>query len=188
MLVTDIFITEKKYDLVYTDPPWEQSKGGYKKCRPLSSGKGLDYPVMSLNEIIQFHDRALTQITKQKHNVFMWVIDKYLIQAEQFMQELGYTRHARIIWNKRNGSAPAFTVRFTCEYLLWFYKKGSMLMPVSETRGRYPNYLEESSKRHSQKPECAYQMLEDMFSGTDKIELFARHQRSGWDCWGNEIE
>ena len=61
-------------------------------------------------------------------------------------------------------------------------------MPVPRTRGRYPSYLEEAHRRHSQKPECAYRMLEDMFSGTDKIELFARQQRPGWDCWGNEAD
>lgn len=188
MIIADIFHTDKKYDLIYTDPPWDQRKGGYKKCRPLSSGRALDYPVMPLNEIIQFHDRILSQVVKKKHNVFMWVIDKYLIAAEQFMRNLGYTRHARIIWNKGNGTAPAFTVRFTCEYLLWFYKKGNIVMPVPETRGKYPNYLKETPQRHSQKPECAYQMLEDMFRGTEKIELFARRQREGWDCWGNEVE
>lgn len=183
----DIFHTDKRYDLVYIDPPWEQSKGGYKKCRPHSSGKALDYPVMTLEEIKQFHSKVLPQITREKHSIFMWTIDKYLLQAETFMKELGYTLHARIVWNKLRGMAPAYTLRFTCEYLLWFYIKGNMLMPLSETRGKYPNYLEESPQRHSQKPECAYEMLEDMFSGMDKIELFARKQRKGWDCWGNEI-
>lgn len=188
MLVTDIFDTEKKYDLIYTDPPWEQGKGGYKKRCPHNSGGGLDYPVMKLEEIVRFHGRVLPRITKEKHNVFMWVIDKYLIAAEQFMQELGYTRHARIIWNKGNGAAPGFTLRFTCEYLLWFYRRGNMLMPVPQTRGKYPSYMEEAHRQHSQKPECAYRVLEDMFNGADKIELFARQQRPGWDCWGNEAD
>ena len=30
----DIFNTENKYDLIYTDPPWKQTKGGKRKCRP----------------------------------------------------------------------------------------------------------------------------------------------------------
>lgn len=187
MPVVDIFNTDKKYNLVYIDPPWEQSRGGYRKCRPCSSGKALDYPVMALEEIKRFHSRILPQITKEKHNIFMWVIDKYLVQAESFMEEIGYTRHARIVWNKLTGMAPAYTVRFTCEYLLWFYIKGNMLMPLSEARGKYSTYLEESPRKHSQKPECAYLMLEDMFGQTEKIELFARKQRQGWDCWGNEV-
>ncbi|MCM1410859.1 MAG: MT-A70 family methyltransferase [Lachnospiraceae bacterium] len=187
MPVIDIFNTDKRYDLVYIDPPWEQGRGGYRKCRPCSSGKALDYPIMTLEEIKRFHSKVLPQITKEKHNIFMWVIDKYLVQAENFMEEIGYTRHARIVWNKLTGMAPAYTVRFTCEYLLWFYIKGNMLMPLAETRGKYSTYLEEPPQRHSQKPECAYLMLEDMFRQAGKIELFARKQRQGWDSWGNEV-
>ncbi len=184
----DIYHPQKRYGIIYTDPPWEQAKGGHKKVRPNSSGTGLDYPVMPINKIMELHGEVLPILAEERHNVFMWTIDKYLLAAEKFMQELGYIRHARIVWNKRSGMAPAYTVRFTCEYLLWFYRKGKILLPDEESRGRYPTYMQETVKRHSQKPECAYRMLEDMFRETGKIELFARKPRSGWDCWGNEVE
>ena len=186
-LPVDVYHPTKKYGLIYTDPPWEQKKGGFCKCRPNMKSRDLDYPVMELSEIVQFHSQVLPVLAAPKHNVFMWVIDKYLIQAEEFMKELGYVRHARIVWNKRTGVAPAFTVRFTCEYLLWFYMPGNMCMPALNTRGKYSTYLEEVPKRHSQKPECAYQMLEDMFPDVNKIELFARNIRPLWDSWGNEV-
>ena len=85
------------------------------------------------------------------------------------------------------GLPPAFTVRFSHEYLLWFYKPGHMLMPIKESRGKYTTILRESSTYHSHKPICAYEMLETMFPDTSKIELFARNKRPGWDCWGNEV-
>lgn len=104
------------------------------------------------------------------------------------MNDLGYSLHARFIWDKTNGIAPAFTVRFSHEYLLWFYKKGHMLMPSKETRGKYTTVMREPSTTHSTKPKCAYEMLEDMFPDTSKLELFARGQiRDGWDAWGNEV-
>lgn len=183
----DVYNPQKRYGLIYTDPPWEQVKGGRKKVRPNSSGTELDYPMMSLEEIAQFHREVLPMLAQEKHNVFMWTIDKYLIAAEGFMEEIGYVRHARIIWNKLTGMAPAYTVRFTCEYLLWFYPKGRMLLPDKEARGKYPTFMQETVKRHSQKPECAYKMLEDMFRESEKIELFARKARNKWDCWGNEV-
>lgn len=43
--------TDKKYDLIYADPPWRQSKGGKKKVRKNSSGKPLDYNTCTLDEI-----------------------------------------------------------------------------------------------------------------------------------------
>lgn len=117
----------------------------------------------------------------------MWAIDKYLHEAEQMMKELGYELHARIIWDKENGIAPAFTVRFSHEYLLWFYKKGRILMPSEATKGVYTTVLREKSTKHSKKPLCAYTMIEDMFPQSSKVELFARNTRADWDCWGNEV-
>lgn len=117
----------------------------------------------------------------------MWTIDKYLHETEQMMKELGYELHARFIWDKENGIAPAFTVRFAHEYLLWFYKKGNIMMPCETSRGKYTTVLREPATKHSKKPICAYEMLEAMFPDSKKLEMFARISRNGWDAWGNEV-
>ena len=172
--------------MIYTDPPWKQTKGNSRKCRP-NQGKTLDYETLSLEEIASIHKQAAL-LCEDNHNVFMWTIDKFLHHTEQMMNDLGYQLHARFIWDKTNGIAPAFTVRFSHEYLLWFYKKGHMLMPSKETRGKYTTVMRELSTTHSKKPKCAYEMLEDMFPDTHKLELFARGKiRDGWDAWGNEV-
>ena len=51
MIVEDITKLNKEYGLVYADPPWKQSKGGKKAVREKSSGKPLDYPVCTIDEI-----------------------------------------------------------------------------------------------------------------------------------------
>ena len=117
----------------------------------------------------------------------MWTIDKYLHESEQMMKELGYELHARMIWDKENGIAPAFTVRFSHEYLLWFYKKGNILMTCEDMRGKYTTVLREASTKHSKKPVCAYEMIENMFPNSTRLEMFARQTRENWDCWGNEV-
>ena len=114
-MTVDIFTTPEKYGIVYTEPPWPQKKGGARKCRP-NQGRALDYQTESLAEIKRIHREALEH-TEDHHDVFMWTIDKFLIEAEAMMKELGYELHARIIWDKGNGVAPAFTVRYTHEYL-----------------------------------------------------------------------
>lgn len=175
----------KKYGIIYTDPAWSQKKGNLRACRP-KQGKDLDYPTLSLEQIIDIHKQAF-RLCDDKCNVFMWTIDKYLIDTERFMSDLGFKVHARIIWDKGNGIAPAFTVRFSHEYLIWFYKKGHMLLPSKETRGKYTDVIREPSTVHSHKPEIVYHMLDDMFPDAEKLELFARNEKQGWDCWGNQI-
>lgn len=173
------------FELIYTDPPWPQTKGNARKSRP-NQGKELNYHTMSIADIADFHVPYLMKAAS-KHNVFMWAIDKYLHHAEQMMETMGYKLHARIIWDKENGIAPAFTVRFSHEYLLWFYKPGKMLMPCPEMRGKQTTVLREAATVHSRKPQVAYEMLEAMFPGAKRIELFARQRRSGWDAVGDEL-
>lgn len=175
-----------RYGIVYSDPPWSQKKGNVRACRP-NQTKSLDYPTLSIQEIKGIHEEAF-KLLDDKSNVFMWTIDKFLPETEEFMKELGFTLHARIIWDKGNGIAPAFTVRFSHEYLLWFYKKGQMLMPEKNTRGKYTTVIRENSTVHSHKPEVVYEMLDDMFPNVNKLELFARNHKEGWDCWGNQTD
>ena len=188
MIIDDLSKLNKEYDIIYTDPPWQQKRGGRKLVRPNSSGKKLDYDTMPMDDIIELHKEVLTHNTSKKHNVFIWTIDKYLRETEDFMEDIGYTRHARIIWNKVTGIPAAYTIRFAHEYLLWFYKKGNILMPRNEVRGIYSDVMTEQVTKHSKKPECAYQMIEDMFPDANKLELFARNTRDGWDSWGNEVK
>lgn len=161
---------------------------GKKAARPNSTGTTVPYETMDVPGIMELHRYVTNELMNEKHNVFMWTIDKYLPQTEEIMSLLGYKLHARLIWDKGNGPAPAYTVRFAHEYLLWFYKKGNIILPDKDKRGAFSTVLRENSKRHhSQKPECAYQMLETFFPQAKKLELFARAERDGWDQWGNEL-
>ncbi|MHB8335660.1 MAG: MT-A70 family methyltransferase [Acidimicrobiales bacterium] len=40
--------------------------------------------------------------------------------------------------------------------------------------------------RHSQKPDCFYDLVERSSPGP-YLEMFARRHRVGWTAWGNEI-
>ena len=176
----------KKYNLILTDPPWRQSKGGKKSVRPLSSGEELDYPVISLDEI-QRHLLEATKHTEENAIMFLWTIDKYLHEAEEMVRILGWKLHARMVWNKVTGIPAAFTIRYGHEYLLYLYK-GKFLPVAKNERGKIHTVFTEQVKRHSQKPEISYQIIERLYPETTKLEMYARNKRDGWDVWGNEVE
>lgn len=184
-MVIDLFTNTNSYDLLYVDPPWKQSKGGKKSVRPISSGKELDYPTCSL-EVIKEHLQRATDLTTTNSVLFLWTIDKYLFEAQEIAESLGYKLHARMIWNKVTGIPAAFTVRFGHEYLLYMYK-GKLPPVAKEERGKIHTVFTEQVKRHSQKPEEAYRIIERLYPDSRKLELYARQERDGWDCWGNEV-
>ena len=181
----DIYNTDKQYRVIYADPPWKQSKGGKKAVRKNSSGKPLDYPVCSMEEIKE-HLRQADSLTGDDAILFLWTIDKYLFEAEEIAKSLGYKLHARMIWNKVNGIPAAFTVRYGHEYLLYMYK-GKLTPVAREERGKIHTVFTEKVKKHSQKPEEAYRIIERLYPHFNKIELYARNERDGWDCWGDEV-
>lgn len=181
----DIFNTDKKYSIVYADPPWKQSKGGKKSVRKNSSGKPLDYPTISIEEIKE-HLKQATSLTTENSILFLWTIDKYLFEAQQIAEELGYKLHARMIWNKVTGIPAAFTIRYGHEYLLYMYKGKLLPVDVNE-RGKIHSVFTEQVKRHSQKPQVAYEIIERLYPHRYRLEMYARSQRENWDCWGNEV-
>lgn len=184
-MVIDIFDTNKTYDLIVADPPWKQHKGGAKAVRPNSSGTELDYPVISLEEI-ERHMRQATSLTENNSILFLWTIDKYLFEAQEMAERLGYRLHARMIWDKVTGIPAAFTVRFGHEYLLYMYR-GKLLPVATEERGKIHTVFREKVSRHSQKPEISFDIINRLYPTARKLELYARQERPGYDCWGNEV-
>ena len=48
--------------------------------------------------------------------------------------------------------------------------------------------LEDTLFKHSQKPQEVADRIVKLFPGVNRIELFARDAKLGWDAWGNEIQ
>lgn len=181
----DIFNTNNTYNLILADPPWKQTKGGKKSARPNSSGTKLDYSTCSL-EVIKEHLEQATNLCTNNSVLFLWTIDKYLFDAQKIAEELGYKLHARMIWNKVTGIPAAFTVRYGHEYLLYMYR--GKLTPVSkEMRGKIHTVFTEKVKKHSQKPEISYEIINKLYPNLSKLEMYARQERAGFDVWGDEV-
>ena len=169
-----------EYKILLADPPWKQTKGGLRKARP-NQEKKLDYPTLELKDIKDIIKSQDSQV------LFLWTIDKFLFEAQEIAESLGYKLHARIIWDKENGVAPAFTIRYSHEYLLWFYKSPMEKIDIG-MRGKATTILREKATKHSKKPICSYELIEALYPNCKRLELFARDKREGWDVWGNEDE
>ena len=166
------------------DPPWPQRKGGLRASRPKQT-RSLDYTTLSVDEIFALLDSEVLCRAARRHNVFLWTIDKFLTTAETQMEQRKYKRHARLIWDKGNGVAPAFTVRYSHEYLLWYYKPPMLEIDISQ-RGKFTTVIREASRAHSRKPDAAYALVEALYPASTYIDVFSREHRPRWQQWGDQ--
>lgn len=62
----DIFNAEEKYDILYTDPPWQQGRGGKKAARPNSTGTTVPYETMDVPGIMELHRYVTNELMNEK--------------------------------------------------------------------------------------------------------------------------
>lgn len=166
---------DKKYDLIYADPPWPVSKI-LRKSRP--NQVEMDYPTMSVDDI-----KALPVATLAMDNasLFLWTTHRFLPMSFDVMRSWGFKYQRTITWDKQNGMC-LFGFHHRTEFLLFGYKGRIQMYPERKT---IPTLIVADSPRHSEKPAVIRSMIEVF--GKTRIELFARKKVVGWDCWGNEV-
>ena len=142
--------------------------------------------MLSLDEIKE-HLAIATGLSNDNGILFLWTIEKYLHEAEELAKELGYKLHTRMIWEKVIRIPAAFTIRYGHEYLLYMYK-GEFIPVAKNCYGKYHSVFREKVTKHSKKPIIAYEMIENLYPNSKRLEIYARNERDCWDCWGNEIK
>lgn len=166
------------------DPPWPMRKGGLRKVRP-NQGRELDYSTMSVESIFRLLDEDVFSLAAERHSLFIWTVESLLLACENMLQMRGYHRHCRLIWDKGNGMAPCFSVRFAHEYLIWCYH-GKFMPVAAHVRGKFLSVFHEAARQHSRKPEIAYRLIEQLYPDARRFDVFSRQARQGWDQYGNQ--
>ena len=167
---------DKKYQVIYADPPWKVKKI-VRKVRPNQTPE-LDYPTMELEEIKAL---PVESITDDNAVLFLWTTQAYLPKAFSVMETWGFKYQRVITWDKQNGVC-FFGFHHRTEFLLFGYKGKIEMYP---RRKAFPTMVQAKSKRHSSKPNIFRELIEPF--GEPRIELFAREKTDGWDVWGDEV-
>jgi N6-adenosine-specific RNA methylase IME4 len=186
-------LPNKKYDVIYADPPWDyngklqfdKSSASVDKIdvsrKIFISSASFKYPTLKLNELKKL---ALGEIAKEDCLLFMWTSNPHLAQAIELGEAWGFEyRTIAFIWDKMNHNPGQYTLS-NCEICLVF-KRGKIPQP----RGaRNVQQLVRAPRgKHSEKPIEVLQNITKMFPTQNKIELFARKTADNWDCWGLDV-
>lgn len=180
------FAGEKKYGVVYADPPWQfQNRTG--KVAP-EHKRLMRYETMTLEDIKAL---PVQSIIGEKCHLYLWVPNALLPDGLTVMETWGFEYKGNIVWEKvrkdgqPDGRGVGFYFRNVTELLLFGIKKKSAPNRTLGPARSQVNLVRAMKREHSRKPDEIIPIIEACSAGP-RIELFARGDRDGWDMWGDQ--
>lgn len=168
--------TATKYPVIYADPPWRYENP------PMGAGNRAienHYPTMTLEEICAM---PVAELAADDAMLYLWATAPKLAECLEVVKAWGFEYRTNIVWDKEK-IGMGYHARNQHEILL-ICKRGNIPPPQA---GKQPSSVHrEARTAHSAKPSFYYEMIEEAYSGLQKIELFCRSPRQGWAVWGNQ--
>tara|TARA_R110000868_G_scaffold189732_1_gene433250 strand:+ start:598 stop:1203 length:606 start_codon:yes stop_codon:yes gene_type:complete len=186
----------KKYQIIYADPPWSYNARLTKKTK-FGGGAMGHYDTMTIDEIKEL---PIQNLASDNAVLFMWATFPKLQEGLDVIAAWGFIyKTLGFSWHKENKNGSLFHgvgsyAKSNCEVCLM----GIRGKVGIKTDVRYPDKLVVQShcvssavnakrERHSKKPIEIRDRIVSLFGDVSKLELFAREKTAGWDSWGNEV-
>ena len=168
----DIYATDKKYRVIYADPPWSYND---KQDTGMLGGAVKHYPTMPLQDICDLPVPAADNAV-----LFLWVTSPLLEDSFKVINAWGFKYKSSFVWDKVAHNMGHYnSVRH--EFLL-IATRGSCTPDVAKL---YDSVVSVERAEHSRKPKEFRDMIDALYPVGDRLEMFAREAPEGWDVWGN---
>jgi N6-adenosine-specific RNA methylase IME4 len=175
-----------QWDVALIDPPWQ-----YYGAKDKWTAAEKFYPTIPAEQIAEI---PVASIIRGNGVVFVWATSPLLDVAIRTMQTWGFHyRGVAFVWVKTKsdgtpigaqGIRPSI-VKPTAEFVIAGSRaRRGRPLPISDESVR--NVILAPKREHSRKPDAIYDSIESLYPNAQRIELFARTTRAGWDSWGNE--
>lgn len=176
----------KRFGVIVADPPWSFNDK-LKYSGTVKRSADSHYPTLNLTEIKHL---PISEIADDNALLALWVPSAFLVAGLDIMQAWGFEYKQLWVWGKTSKKNPlhlAFgmgRLARNCHEPLLIGVRGNYTKSLQDHSQR--NLFMHPSTKHSQKPESIQASLEKMFPDWQKLEIFARRDRTGWTCIGNE--
>ncbi|MGD0073341.1 MAG: MT-A70 family methyltransferase [Candidatus Binataceae bacterium] len=166
----------RQFAVIYADPPWR-----YETIIDERNAIENHYPTMPLEEICAL---PVTDLALPDCVLFLWTPSAILAQAISVIDRWGFAYRSHAIWDK---GSIGLGVWFRQQHeTLLVAAKGNIPAPLPACR--VSSVIRAPRAGHSVKPDVVYEIIEAMYPGLPKLELFQRRPREGWRGWGKEVD
>jgi N6-adenosine-specific RNA methylase IME4 len=168
----------RRYPIIYVDPPWR-----YENPPIGASNRSIEahYKTLTLEQICA---TPVADIAADHALLYLWATSPKLCECMQVITAWGFEYRTNLAWVK-DKIGTGYHARAQHELLL-IAKRGEMPAPLPGTQSSSVIFADRPDE-HSEKPDVFYELIEGLYPGVGKIELFARNRRDGWAAWGNQV-
>lgn len=172
----------KKYQIIYADPPWSYND----KALAGNRGAVCKYETQTKEWI---EELPVIEIADENSVLFLWVTMPQLGGCWKLIEKWGFKyKTVAFTWIKRNKKSDS---------LFWGmgnWTRANAELCLIATRGHpkrinagIHSIIESKIEQHSKKPNEVRERIVKLLGDRPRIELFARNKTDGWDVWGNEV-
>ena len=174
---------DKKYNIIYADPPW-----AIQTIAQIPSGRPNSRPYRAMR-MVDIFKLPVGNISEENTILFLWATAPLLPEALYTINCWGFEyKTVGFTWVKKNKVSDS-----------WFFGMGGwtrsnpeycLLATKGDPKREAKNILSVIDSRieqHSKKPDIVRERIVELCGDLPRIELFAREKADGWDVWGNEV-
>ncbi len=180
----------KKYSVILADPPWQYYNYAAKPGETHDRARGAQkhYGTMTHDDLCSL---PVLDIVEDRAALFMWAVWPMIDEALAVIKAWGF-KYKTLAWEwvKLNPNNMGIAIgmgnytRSNPEPCLLEFRGDPLPVAVHDVTSVIMSPLQE----HSRKPSVQYDRIDALYPQYEKIELFARRPRDGWDVFGNEVE
>ena len=193
MIVSDLSAADRRWSILYADPPWQFRTWG---------DKGQDrapekhYATMAIEDIMAL---PVADVAARDAALFLWVYQPMLPEAMRLIEAWGFEpKTVAFVWVKTNGNdaqGRLFWDQAECRKGLGYWTRAGTEQVWLATRGKAFERLDKgvgqtvfaSPREHSRKPDAIPHLITRLAGDLPRLEMFGRTERPGWDVFGNEV-
>ena len=172
---------DKKYQIIYADPPWASEEGWFNNKQWKAVKFEKHYPTMSIEEICAL---PVSDLADKNCHLYLWTTSRNLLKGDAWRVGIawGFRPINILTWRKTQLGIGNYFQNNT-EHLI-FCVKGQKR---TNSTGGFGTCFDHPRLKHSEKPPMIRDKIVQWSGDLLRIELFARQKTEGWDVWGDEV-